>query len=208
MEYRGIVKDDMKALDDRKTKWYSTYAEAHSAAEKLCKRTYGDRGSIDVETRKTDLVGVTEAAEILGWPKGKVSTYHKRGKMPETLADLKGGPVWSKKDILNYKEESKMEITIAKGNHGHVFFTTHSHYGIPVVRVEMAEEEHDLGPGDAVPNCLENQEHQETFGGSANIAEWVHGQLLVNSDPEAVKAYYRWSAQLPGYDKEIPGHKR
>jgi hypothetical protein len=49
MKYRGIVTDDLKSMDDRKTKKYDTYKEAHDAAEALCKRTMGDRGSIDVE---------------------------------------------------------------------------------------------------------------------------------------------------------------
>lgn len=52
-KYRGIVKDDLRTLDPKHTKWYDTYFDAHQAAEKLCKRTYGDRGSIDVETRET-----------------------------------------------------------------------------------------------------------------------------------------------------------
>jgi hypothetical protein len=45
----GIIKDELKSLPDRKTKPYDTYKEAHDAAEALCKRTYGDRGSIDVK---------------------------------------------------------------------------------------------------------------------------------------------------------------
>lgn len=50
-QYQGIVKDDLGTMDARKTKWYSTYKEAHDAAEKLCKRTMGDRGSINVEQK-------------------------------------------------------------------------------------------------------------------------------------------------------------
>jgi hypothetical protein len=49
MKYRGLVIDEIKTMDTRKTKWYDTYKEAHDAAEKLCKRTMGDRGRIDVE---------------------------------------------------------------------------------------------------------------------------------------------------------------
>lgn len=48
-KYIGIVKDHLGALDTHKTKSYSTYRAAHDAAEKLCKKTLGDRGSIDVE---------------------------------------------------------------------------------------------------------------------------------------------------------------
>lgn len=47
-DYKGIVKDQMGSLPDRKTKNYSTYRDAHEAAEKLCKQTYGERGTIDV----------------------------------------------------------------------------------------------------------------------------------------------------------------
>jgi hypothetical protein len=48
-QYRGIVKDDLRTLENKYTKWYDTYQDAHQAAEKLCKRTYGDRGSVEVE---------------------------------------------------------------------------------------------------------------------------------------------------------------
>ena len=44
----GIVKDDMKSLDSQYTEKFATYKEAHDAAEKLCKKTLGDRGSIVV----------------------------------------------------------------------------------------------------------------------------------------------------------------
>ena len=46
--YIGIVRDDLDTLPDHKTKTFKTYFEAHTAAEDLCKKTYGDRGSIDV----------------------------------------------------------------------------------------------------------------------------------------------------------------
>ncbi|HZK23801.1 MAG TPA: hypothetical protein VFC74_00235 [Oscillospiraceae bacterium] len=48
-KYRGIVKDDMGNMESRQTRWYSTYKEAHDAAEKLCERTIGERGSVEVE---------------------------------------------------------------------------------------------------------------------------------------------------------------
>ena len=51
MKYRGIVKDRLRALPDRRTRIYSTYELAHRAAERLCRETYGERGTIVVETR-------------------------------------------------------------------------------------------------------------------------------------------------------------
>lgn len=67
--YRGIVKDQLKVLETRKTREYSTYKDAHDAAEKLCKKTYGDRGIVDVE-------------EVLGrWWNGDQELIRKNGEV-------------------------------------------------------------------------------------------------------------------------------
>lgn len=50
-KYKGIVTDKMGTMDTRKTKYYATYKDAHDAAEKLCKKTMGDRGEISVEDK-------------------------------------------------------------------------------------------------------------------------------------------------------------
>ena len=53
MKYRGLVKDRMHYAPLKKTFWYSTYEEAHNAAEELCKKFYsGERGEIDVITEE------------------------------------------------------------------------------------------------------------------------------------------------------------
>lgn len=49
--YRGLVIDRLKTMDTRQTKWYHTYKEAQDAAEKLCKRTMDDRGTIEILSR-------------------------------------------------------------------------------------------------------------------------------------------------------------
>ena len=46
-----------------------------------------------------DLVGVAEAAEILGWDKRRVSVYQSRGLLPTPVAVLRSGPVWRREDI-------------------------------------------------------------------------------------------------------------
>lgn len=48
MKYVGVVKDRLKGVEAKRTKKYNTYREAHDAAERLCKRTMGERGTIDV----------------------------------------------------------------------------------------------------------------------------------------------------------------
>jgi hypothetical protein len=45
------------------------------------------------------LVGVSEAAEILGWDRRRVATYAARGAFPEPLASLASGRVWRRDDV-------------------------------------------------------------------------------------------------------------
>lgn len=49
-KYQGIVKDQMGTMDTLKTRICDTYKGAHDAAETLCKKTMGDRGTIDINT--------------------------------------------------------------------------------------------------------------------------------------------------------------
>lgn len=51
-----------------------------------------------------DLVGVAEAAGILGWDKRRVITYVDRGSFPEPVAHLAGGRVWARVDIEAFRE--------------------------------------------------------------------------------------------------------
>lgn len=50
------------------------------------------------------LAGVAEVAEILGWDKRKVSTYLKRGILPQPLQKLASGPIWTYKQIEDFKK--------------------------------------------------------------------------------------------------------
>jgi hypothetical protein len=50
------------------------------------------------------LVGVAEAAAILGWDKRRVSTYVRRGSFPEPVASLASGRVWRREDVERYAE--------------------------------------------------------------------------------------------------------
>ncbi len=48
------------------------------------------------------LVGMSEAASILGWDRRKFATYVSRGHLPQPVADLAGGRVWRRADIEAY----------------------------------------------------------------------------------------------------------
>jgi hypothetical protein len=71
-----------------------------SANRESCLRRLrrGHRGPLLVEALPA-LLGVAEAAALLGWDKRRVSTYVARGSFPEPLAVLAGGRVWALDDI-------------------------------------------------------------------------------------------------------------
>ncbi len=46
-----------------------------------------------------DLVGVAEAAEIMGWDKRRVITYIDRGSFPEPITSLASGRIWLREDV-------------------------------------------------------------------------------------------------------------
>lgn len=62
------------------------------------RRLAGDDVLLSVEVTP-QLVGVTEAAEILGWDRRRVATYVSRGAFPEPVAALASGRVWRRDDV-------------------------------------------------------------------------------------------------------------
>ncbi|MNP27828.1 hypothetical protein D3C76_1207580 [compost metagenome] len=50
------------------------------------------------------IVGLAEAADMLGWSKQQVNVYLQRGKFPEPLQRLASGPIWTYKQIEDYKD--------------------------------------------------------------------------------------------------------
>jgi hypothetical protein len=64
------------------------------------RRVAGDEVLTVVET--PGLVGVAEAASILGWDKRRIFTYLSRGSFPLPVAALASGRVWLRSDIEDY----------------------------------------------------------------------------------------------------------
>jgi len=56
------------------------------------------------EEKVPDLVGVAEAAALLGWDKRRVATYVARGSFPPPVAELAGGRVWRRSDVRAFGE--------------------------------------------------------------------------------------------------------
>ncbi|HYZ12080.1 MAG TPA: hypothetical protein VFA08_00525 [Actinomycetota bacterium] len=60
--------------------------------------------ALTVEERP-ELVGVSEAAAILGWDRRRVVTYVDRGAFPAPLASLASGRVWRRDDVESFARD-------------------------------------------------------------------------------------------------------
>ena len=78
-------------------------AASLEAATRRLRRAHRD---VLLEARPA-LLGVAEAAALLGWDKRRVSTYVARGSFPEPLAELAGGRVWARDDIQAFADRRR-----------------------------------------------------------------------------------------------------
>ncbi|MFM8944809.1 MAG: hypothetical protein ACKOI0_06175 [Actinomycetota bacterium] len=92
---------------ERAGRWHGALgratAEASTRARCIAalRRAAGAEGDLVVEV-VPPLVGVTEAARLLGWDRRRVATYVERGAFPEPVAHLASGRVWRRADIETY----------------------------------------------------------------------------------------------------------
>ena len=77
----------------------------HKAALSLMPAVSGEAGPpvVFVEVLPK-LVGVAEAAALMGWDKRRVATYVRRGAFPEPVAELAGGRVWAREDVTAFRD--------------------------------------------------------------------------------------------------------
>jgi hypothetical protein len=65
------------------------------------------------------IVGVAEAAEIMGWDKRRVVTYLDRAQFPEPLTSLASGRIWLREDVEDFAAEWRRRHPPADGaTHG------------------------------------------------------------------------------------------
>ena len=91
-------------------RWYArildspAYIEVTGVSRERClaelRAVTGDE-SVTVEVIP-QVVGVAEAAEIMGWDKRRVITYIDRGSFPEPLTALASGRIWLREDVEDY----------------------------------------------------------------------------------------------------------
>jgi hypothetical protein len=100
--------DDKQIKTVQEIEFASRIATEQFALEQIgfLQNFFDENGLIRTENANKEippLVGLAEAAEMLGWDKRKVSTYVSRGTFPAPLRKLASGPIWTYKQIEDYK---------------------------------------------------------------------------------------------------------
>lgn len=95
-------------------RWYAhvmdvpMFVEVTATSKGSClvelRKLVGEDSPLTVEV-VPDIVGVAEAAEIMGWDKRRVITYIDRGHFPEPITWLASGRIWLREDVENYARE-------------------------------------------------------------------------------------------------------
>lgn len=85
--------------------------EVHRKTREAClaalRRLAGEGTALLVQ-EAPDLVGVSEAASILGWDRRRVATYVSRGSFPPALASLASGRVWRREDVEAFARDRRL----------------------------------------------------------------------------------------------------
>jgi len=93
-------------MDERSDGWHGSIpalraevlAKSRSACLARLRRAAGEDAILTVDV-VPPLVGVAEAAQILGWDRRRVITYVNRGSFPIPVASLASGRVWRRDDV-------------------------------------------------------------------------------------------------------------
>jgi hypothetical protein len=101
--WKAVAEDGSVEVEGRDAK--ECVRKVHQAALPLLPAVSWEHGPpvvfLEVIPR---LVGVAEAASLLGWDKRRVSTYVKRGSFPDPVEELAGGRVWALDDVMAFAE--------------------------------------------------------------------------------------------------------
>lgn len=103
-------------------RWYarimdvSAFIEVTGMSREQCLQAL--RGITEDSTLTVEVVpqviGVAEAAEIMGWDKRRVVTYLDRGSFPEPLTSLASGRIWLREDIEAFARDWRARYAAAK----------------------------------------------------------------------------------------------
>jgi hypothetical protein len=92
-------------------RWYAqildapAFIEVTGTSRQRCgaelRKIVGDDVALTIEV-VPQIVGVAEAAEVMGWDKRRVITYLDRGQFPEPLTSLASGRIWLREDVERF----------------------------------------------------------------------------------------------------------
>lgn len=69
------------------------------------------------ETKVSDLIGLSELAELLNLTKGEANAYRQRPGFPSPKCKFKMGPAWDQNEVLAYAgEANRVTVTDESGN--------------------------------------------------------------------------------------------
>jgi predicted DNA-binding transcriptional regulator AlpA len=74
------------------------FAKSRTSCLTRLRRAAGEEAILTIDVVPS-LVGVAEAAQILGWDRRRVITYVDRGSFPSPVASLASGRVWRRDDV-------------------------------------------------------------------------------------------------------------
>lgn len=101
-----VAKPPTRALVvERDGRWHGSLGavRVEASTERRCvaalRRATGVAADALVVEIVPELVGVTEAAALLGWDRRRVATYVDRGAFPRPVAELASGRVWRAADV-------------------------------------------------------------------------------------------------------------
>jgi hypothetical protein len=97
------------------------YIEVTGVTRERClaelRKVTGEDAVLTIEVLPA-LVGVAEAAEIMGWDKRRVITYIDRGSFPEPLTSLAMGRVWLREDVEEFARDWHARIAATRSGGG------------------------------------------------------------------------------------------
>jgi hypothetical protein len=118
--------DDVRArVWETGGRWYAhildapAFIEVTGTSRQGClaelRKITGDDVTLTLEV-VPQIVGVAEAAEIMGWDKRRVVTYLDRGQFPEPLTSLASGRIWMREDVERFADEWRERHPRRRGN--------------------------------------------------------------------------------------------
>lgn len=90
---------------ERDGRWHGEFdgIRTEASTERRCVASLRRAAGIDADALVIEVVpellGVAEAARLLGWDRRRIVTYVDRGVFPEPVAHLASGRVWRRADV-------------------------------------------------------------------------------------------------------------